>query len=209
MTEDQTIYQIINSEFNRVNYENSIGNRYYNPPAYAQVKKAKPVQMIGMSLSACIRSIVTHEYVTDDVLYIICGTKMKNETDELEVITQYSKSFWSKLNRDEFEKVFYQLKDDGKLIQPLNYMAYTKINPTAESATYGIWLTPKQLIDRMIIRARKAIENIRSNWGSPISDHLNQLESANNWLRMLDDYKISPNPIDNEFVQRKRLGLNL
>ena len=79
--------------------------------------------MIGLSLSFCIRDIVSGLVNIDNVEKIITGTKCRTPEDWEYLISEYKNSYWYELNsKNEFKHVTVDiltiLLRDGKIYQP-------------------------------------------------------------------------------------------
>jgi hypothetical protein len=184
-----TLYEVVDNAFNQENYPDLIGKRMFSPPSYAQVKRIESADLIGLSLSACVKSIVDNsELSIDDVRYIITGTKAQTESDWEEIFNRYIESCWNKYEPSIYKSIFDQLRNKHMIIQPRNYSDYRLVNPTAESATYGIWIESKKLFERHFYRIKKALDDIK-DYG-PSDDILNQIDASSQWLRMMNHYKI-------------------
>ena len=183
-------YEVTDCKFNRENYADIIGKKYDSPPAYAKVKtiKKNEVKLIGLSYSLCIKAIAESEMSIDDIKVIITGTKMQSETDWDKTYDQYKQTHWKEINVSDLIVVINELRNKGMIIQPRNYRDYNLINPVAESATYGIWVEPKELFNRHFYRIKKSLNDI-SDWG--LSDNvLNQINASSQWLRLICHYKL-------------------
>lgn len=73
--------------------------------------------LIGLSLSFCVQDMVEDNISTDDILYIISGTKIKTYEHLTEVIEQYGKSYWKGIEARSAEIVL-ELFEANKILQP-------------------------------------------------------------------------------------------
>jgi len=73
--------------------------------------------MIGFSISFCIRDIADGKVALEDVSLIIGGTCVERPEDWDEVICRYRPVYW-RSHPDECERIFRQLLAEGKIRQP-------------------------------------------------------------------------------------------
>jgi hypothetical protein len=73
--------------------------------------------LIGLSLSLCIKDIFEKDVDLDRVKWIIAATKMEDEGDYKEVYKEYAESYWSRYPL-QARFIFFKLLDEQKIIQP-------------------------------------------------------------------------------------------
>ncbi len=73
--------------------------------------------MIGLSLSLCIADICQGDVRLEDVEKIVTRTAFKNEEEFTRLIASYRRAHWDKF-ADEAERIFRQLRAEGKIFQP-------------------------------------------------------------------------------------------
>ncbi len=73
--------------------------------------------MIGISVSFCVRDIVTREVAIDQVEKIVGGTSCSDSVAWNRCIETYRKSYWRD-SPDECEAVLRKLLAEGKIFQP-------------------------------------------------------------------------------------------
>lgn len=74
--------------------------------------------MVGLSLSFCVRDIVTGEVPVERVTKILCGTKTLGEWDS--IVEEYCRTYWRDYPKEATE-VFERLLAEGKLFEPRSF----------------------------------------------------------------------------------------
>ena len=92
-----------------------------------------PEQLIGLSLSSCIRFILEHEFPADRIAKIICGGQgQSDEAWENRIDLEKNKS----ANPTRFRLIAEQLRHQGKLLFPAENCANQ-----APVTSFGCWTT--------------------------------------------------------------------
>ena len=73
--------------------------------------------MIGLSLSLCVKDIISGKEKLNDVEYIISGIKCANEREYQEVLDEYAKTYWND-DPEHGKQIAMYLWNEQKIIQP-------------------------------------------------------------------------------------------
>jgi len=92
-----------------------------------------PVQLIGKSLSLCIRDIIKEKVDPKNVLCIITRTQCCDEKSWDSVIQSYCKTYW-RTNPNKARRIFDQFRLFNQIVQPRTF------GSTPPSLSNGPWI---------------------------------------------------------------------
>jgi hypothetical protein len=96
--------------------------------------------LIGVSLSFCIRHILRGEVELDRVVKIIAQTTANTEEAWHHVLSEYKQSYWREFP-EEAEKLVAQLRAEGRIEQPRLVDPNRMIRITKAT---GVWYTSEE-----------------------------------------------------------------
>lgn len=75
-------------------------------------------ELIGLSLSGCVKDILEGNIGLEEVKFISAGTKINSKHDLLSVCGTYAQTYWKGFDLNEIMNILEHLFYSGKVIQP-------------------------------------------------------------------------------------------